>query len=218
MYKLQEELFKLQDREYQEFQKKLCPGTENIIGIRVPKLREFAKQNKDIDLKLIGYDYYEEIMLRGMIIGMQKELDYEQIKNFIPYIDNWAVCDVFCAGLKQVKKHKKEFLEFIKPYLSSKKEFEVRFAVIILLDYYIDNEHIDYILETLSKIDREEYYINMGIAWCYSVCFVKFYDKTLEFFKKTTLSKFIRNKSIQKALESYRITNEQKQELRKEKI
>lgn len=183
----------------------------------MPKLREFSKQNKDIDLNLIGYDYYEEIMLRGMIIGMQKELDYEQIKKFIPYIDNWAVCDTFCAGLKQVKKHKKEFLEFIKPYLNSSKEFEVRFAVIILLDYYIDEEHIEYILKTLSKIDREEYYINMGIAWCYSVCFVKFYDKTLEFFKNTTLSKFIRNKSIQKALESYRISNEQKQELKKEK-
>ena len=212
------ELFKLQDKEYQEFQKKLCPGCNNIIGIRIPVLRKFAKENRNMNLSKLKYEYYEEIMLRGMIIGLQKELNYDEIKRFVPLIDNWAVCDTFCAGLKQVKNNKEEFLKFIKPYLKSKNEFEVRFAVIILLDYYIDEEHIDFILETLNKIDRKEYYIQMAIAWCYSICFVKFYDKTLKFFKENEIDKFVRNKSIQKARESFRITKKQKEELNKLKI
>lgn len=216
---IREELFKLQDKKYKEFQEKLCPGTNNIIGVRIPILRKFAKENKDkINLDKIDLFYYEEIMLKGMLIGMQSKLDYNMIKEFIPYIDNWAICDTFCAGLKNVKKEKTKFLEFIKPYLKSSKEFEVRFAVIILLDYYIDEEHIDYILKTLNKIDRKEYYVKMGIAWCYSTCFVKFFDKTLDFFMNNTLDKFIRNKSIQKAIESYRLKNDQKEIIRKLKI
>ena len=215
---IKKELFKMQDKNYQEFQKRLCPGCENIIGVRITSLRKFVKENKNIKLSDIGYDYYEEIMLRGMLIGKQRELDYDAIRDTVSHIDNWALCDTFCADLKQVKKHKEEFLEFIQPYLKSKKEFEVRFAVIILLDYYVDAQYINYILETLSKIKREEYYIKMGIAWCYSECFVKFYDKTFQFFKNNDIDKFVRNKSIQKAKESYRISDKQKNELNKLKV
>ena len=216
---IEKELFKLQDKKYQEFQKKLCPETNNIIGIRIPVLRKFAKDNKEkINLNEIHCNYYEEIMLRGMLIGMQKNLDLEEIKKFVSLIDNWAVCDTFCAGLKQVKNNKGEFLKFIKPYLKSSKEFEVRFAVVILLDYYIEDNYIDFILNELSKINTEKYYINMAIAWCYAECFVKYYEKTLEFFKEVELNKFVRNKSIQKATESYRLTNVQKEVLRKLKM
>ena len=216
---IKKELFKLQDKKYQEFQQKLCPETNNIIGIRIPILRKFAKDNKEkINLNEIHCNYYEEIMLRGMLIGMQKNLDLEEIKRFISLIDNWAVCDTFCTGLKQVKNNKGEFLKFIKPYLKSSKEFEVRFAVVILLDYYIEDNYIDFILNELSKIDSEKYYINMAIAWCYAECFVKYYEKTLEFFKEVELNKFVRNKSIQKATESYRLTNVQKEVLRKLKM
>ena len=216
---IEKELFKLQDKKYQEFQKKLCPENDNIIGIRIPVLRKFAKENKDkIDINELNFKYYEEIMLRGMLLGMQENLDLEDIKKFIPLIDNWAVCDTFCAGLKQVKKHKEEFFEFIKPYLKSKKEFEVRFAVVILLDYYIEDDYIDFILKELSKIDSEKYYTNMAIAWCYAECFIKYYDRTLKFFESNKLNKFVRNKSIQKAIESYRLTNSQKEVLRKLKV
>lgn len=216
---IEKELFKLQDKKYQEFQKKLCPETNNIIGIRIPVLRKFAKDNKEkINLNEIHYNYYEEIMLRGMLIGMQKNLDLEEIKRFVPLIDNWAVCDTFCVGLKQVKNNKEGFLKFIKPYLKSSKEFEVRFTVVILLDYYIEDNYIDFILDELSKINTEKYYINMAIAWCYAECFVKYYEKTFEFFKEVELNKFVRNKSIQKATESYRLTDFQKEVLRKLKM
>ena len=107
---IEKELFKLQDKKYQEFQKKLCPETNNIIGVRIPVLRKFAKENKDkIDISKINTKYYEEIMLKGMLIGIQKNLDLKEIENFIPLIDNWAICDTFCSGLKQVKNSKQEF-------------------------------------------------------------------------------------------------------------
>ena len=216
---LEKELFNLQDKKYQSFQKKLCPGCENIIGIRVPTLRKFARENKDkIDIDKIKSDYYEEIMLKGMLIGMQDKLDYEEIASFVLEIDNWAVCDTFCAGLKKVKKDKENFLEFIKPYLKSDKEFEVRFAVVILLDYYIEEKYIDFCLEELSKIDNGDYYVKMAIAWCYSICFIKYYNKTKRFFNANELDKFVRNKSIQKALESFRLSEKQKTELRKLKV
>ena len=155
---IEKELFKLQDKKYQEFQQKLCPETNNIIGIRIPVLRKFAKDNKEkINLNEIHCNYYEEIMLKGMLIGVQKNLDLEEIKRFVPLIDNWAVCDTFCAVLKQVKNNKEEFLKFIKPYLKSSKEFEVRFAIVILLDYYIEDKYIDFILNELSKINTEKY-------------------------------------------------------------
>ena len=216
---IEKELFKLQDKKYQEFQKKLCPETNNIIGVRIPVLRKFAKENKDkIDISKINTKYYEEIMLKGMLIGIQKNLDLKEIEKFIPLIDNWAICDTFCSGLKQVKNSKQEFLNFIEPYLNSNGEFAVRFAVVILLDYYIEDDYIDYILKNLSKIDREEYYINMAIAWCYAECFAKYYKKTYDFFKNTKLNKFVRNKSIQKAIESYRLTSLQKDELKGLKV
>ena len=216
---IEKELFKLQDKKYQEFQKKLCPETNNIIGVRIPVLRKFAKENKDkIDISKINTKYYEEIMLKGMLIGIQKNLDLKEIEKFIPLIDNWAICDTFCSGLKQVKNSKQEFLNFIEPYLNSNGEFAVRFAVVILLDYYIEDEHIDYILNSLSQINREEYYINMAIAWCYTECFIKYYEKTLKFFKEVKLNKFVRNKSIQKAIESYRLTSLQKDELKGLKV
>ena len=178
---IEKELFKLQDKKYQEFQKKLCPENDNIIGIRIPVLRKFAKENKDkIDINELNFKYYEEIMLRGMLLGMQENLDLEDIKKFIPLIDNWAVCDTFCAGL--------------------------------------EDDYIDFILKELSKIDSEKYYTNMAIAWCYAECFIKYYDRTLKFFESNKLKKFVRNKSIQKAIESYRLTNSQKEVLRKLKV
>ena len=186
-----------------------------------------------------------------MLIGLEKDLNFEQIENFIPLINNWAVCDTFCNGLKKIKNNKEQMWEFIQKYLKSEKEFEVRFAVDIILQYYIDANYIDKVLKILSKIKHEGYYAQMAVAWAYSICFVKFYDKTKKFFEEKLIEKkdiklqtkssesthtsdlnevgktqnislkidkFTYNKSIQKAIESYRLTKEQKNELRKLKI
>ena len=219
---IEKELLKLKDERFQKFQEKLCPGVNNIIGIKIPILRAYAKEiNGNVDISTIGTKYYEEIILKGMLIGLEKKLDFEQIENYVKLIDNWAVCDVFCAGLKQVKKHKEEMWQYIEKYLNSKKEYEVRFAVVIMLDFYIEEKYIEKVLERLRKIKHEGYYAKMAVAWAYSICFIKFYEKTKEEFKninKKTLDKFIYNKALQKAIESYRINDEQKEELRKMKI
>ncbi len=221
---IKNKLFSLADSKYKEFHSGLCPNTNNIIGVRIPILRQYAKELlKDNTLEEllenIGNQYYEEIMLQGMIIGLSNEKNFEKIliyvKQFIPKIDNWAVCDTFCAGLKITKKYKNEMWEFIKQYLKSNKEFELRFCIVMMLDYYIDEEHIDKILEILDNIKSDKYYVQMAVAWAISICIIKFYDKTVEYLKVSNLDEFTYRKSIQKAIESYRISDERKQILKK---
>lgn len=222
---IKEKLLELSDIKYKEFHSKLCPKTDNIIGVRVPILRnyakELAKQYEIQDLlKQIDNQYYEEIMLQGMLIGLEKE-DFEtvkkQIEKFVPKIDNWAVCDVFCAGLKITKKHKKQMWEFLQKYLKSEKEFEIRFAIVIILDFYIEEMYIQRDLEIFENITSEAYYVQMAVAWAISTCLIKFYDITLEFLQTANLDKFTYNKALQKAIESYRITNSQKHLLKEMK-
>lgn len=229
---IEKDLFELQDKEYRQFQIKLCPGVNNIIGVRLPELRKYAKKiSKTVKVADVPTKYYEEIMVKGMLIGLEKDLNFERIENFIPLINNWAVCDTFCNGLKKIKNNKEQMWEFIQKYLKSEKEFEVRFAVDIILQYYIDANYIDKVLKILSKINHKGYYAQMAVAWAYSICFVKFYDKTKEHFEKDLaknskqnndrqikIDKFTYNKSIQKAIESYRLSKEQKDELRNLKI
>lgn len=220
--KIKQELIKMQDKKYKEFHGGLCPGTNNIIGVRVPVLRNYAKELlKEYCLQElieeIDDEYYEEIMLQGMLIGLAKE-DFETIlaymESFIPKIDNWAVCDVFCAGLKITKKHKQEMWNFIQKYLKSNQEFEIRFGVVMLLDYYIEEKYLKQLFEIFDSIESKEYYVQMAIAWAVSVCFIKYYDETLAYMKKAKLDTFTYNKALQKGIESYRITKKQKEILR----
>lgn len=215
-------LFEIQDKKYKEFHSGLCPNTDNIIGVRIPILRNYAKElvkqyNTDELLNNIGNDYYEEIMLQGMIIGLGKdnlEITLKRIQQFVPKINNWAVCDTFCGGLKITKKYREEMWEFIQQYLKSKKEFEIRFGVVMILSYYIDKDYLQQDFEIFNNIKHEGYYVKMAVAWAISICLIKFYDETIEFLKANELDNFTYNKSIQKAIESYRITKEQKDELK----
>ncbi len=223
---IEKELFELQDKKYQEFQKGLCPGTDNIIGIRIPLLRSYAKKllknyNLSELMENINDNYQEEIMLQGMLIGGVKE-DFsvliKYIEQFIPKINNWAVCDTFCTSLKITKKYKKEMWDFIQKYIKSKKEFEVRFAVVMILVYFIDEEHLEEDFKMFNEVKIEKYYVQMAVAWAVSVCLVKYYKETVRYLEeKSKLDNFTYNKSIQKAIESYRITKEQKSFLKKMK-
>lgn len=221
--KIKEEIKNLADQKYMEFHKKLCPGTDNIIGVRVPVLRNYAKNlikyySLDELLENIDNEYYEEVMLQGMLIGLETKGNFNKIlkhiENFIPKIDNWAICDVFCAGLKITKKHKSEMWEFIQKYLKSRKEFEVRFGVVMILDFYIEQEKLEEVLKILNEINHEGYYVKMAVAWAISICLIKFYNQTLEFLNNCSLDKFTYQKALQKAIESYRLTAEQKDQLR----
>ena len=153
-------------------------------------------------------------MLQGMLIGFIKNTDIkevlEAIKNFIPKIDNWAVCDIFCAGLKAVNKNKDTFWNFIQKYLKSKKEFELRFALVIILDYFIDDKHIKDALNIFDNIKHDGYYVKMAIAWAISVAFVKFPETTIIYLKNNNLDDWTYNKALQKICESLRVSKETK--------
>ena len=216
---IEKTLYSLQDKKYQEFQKGLCPGVVNIIGVRIPELRKLAKEllknysSKEL-LENINDNYYEELMLQGMVIGGAKEdintiLKY--VKEFVPKIDNWAVCDTFCTSLKITKKYKKEMWKFIQEYLKSDKEFELRFAIVMILGYFIDEEYLEKDFKIFNNIKSDKYYVKMALAWAISICVIKYYDRTVKYLEKEAiLDDFTYNKAIQKARESYRLSKEQK--------
>ena len=223
--KIKKELKQLQDKKYQEFHQGLCPGTTDIIGIRVPILRNYAKEllkkyTLEEIIENLDNQYYEEILLEGILIGLSKE-DYETtikyIEKFVPKINNWAVCDTFCAGLKITKKHKEEMFEFLQKYLKSSKEFEIRFGIVMLLDYYVEEQYLDKLFKIFNSIKNTEYYVQMAVAWAISICLIKYYDKTCKYLENAILDDFTYNKAIQKAIESYRIPDEKKTFLRKMK-
>ena len=225
MTNIKEELLKLQDEKYKEFNNSLCPdNNRKMIGIRVPILREFSKKllreySLDEIVCFIDTEYFEEVMVRGFCIAytkMELKDKCKYIDDFIPLIDSWAITDSFVPSLK-IKKDELEFVwEYIKKYLKSDKEFYIRFAVIILLDYFVIDTYVDKVIEVLNNISHEGYYVKMGVAWCLCEIGIKYYDKFISYMKsdENKLDKFTYNKSIQKMIESYRVTNEQKNELR----
>ena len=221
---IKQELIQMSDSKYKSFHSNLCPGISNILGIRVPILREYAKKiikkySFEELINNIDDEYYEEIMLQGMLIGLNSKEDFNVIKkyieDYIPKIDNWAICDIFCAGLKIVNQNKENMWDFIKQYLDSDKEFYLRFAIVIILDYYIEEKYLEEIFRIFNNIQSEYYYVKMAIAWAISICLIKYYDKTINYLENNSkIDKWTYNKSLQKAIESYRITKDQKELLK----
>lgn len=227
MENIREKLFELQDQKYKEFNvmnTNLKHDSENVIGVRIPDLREIAKKiakgNAEEYLENNPKQYHEEKMLQGFVIGYMKtslEKRLEYLDNFVPIIDSWDICDCCVSTYKFVTKNQKEVWKYLKKYLASKKEFELRFAVIMLMDYYITEEYIDEILKIYDKIKSEKYYVKMGVAWALSVCYVKFPEKTMKFLKNNHLDDFTYNKALQKIIESYRVEKGQKEQIKKMK-
>lgn len=222
--KIKQELIQMSDSKYKSFHSNLCPGINNILGIRVPVLREYAKKlikkySFEELINNIDDEYYEEIMLQVMLIGLNSKENFNVIKkyieDYIPKIDNWAICDTFCAGLKIVNQNKENMWGFIKQYLDSDQEFYLRFAIVIILDYYIEEKYLEEIFRIFNNIQSEYYYVKMAIAWAISICLIKYYDKTINYLKNNSkIDKWTYNKSLQKAIESYRITKDQKELLK----
>lgn len=210
---LLEYLKQLADPDLLRFHQRLVPNVENLLGVRVPVLRKLAKEIAKGELRsyfsLVERTCYEEVMLYGMVLGLAK-LDLDtlcgELDRFVPMIDNWAVCDTCCAGLKTAKKHPEEMLRYLQKYLYSEREFELRFGVVMLMDYYLDDTHIDMVLERYGAIRHPGYYVKMAVAWGLSLCLVKYRDKTLLFLESGTLDGFTYQKVLQKAIESDRIS------------
>lgn len=227
MYQQQilERLYELQDFGYQKFHANLMPGKDKIIGVRIPDLRALAKtiskDNAEEFLTTCPHDWYEQSMLFGMVLaqsgfGIEKVL-YE-LDRFMPYIDNWAVCDCTANGLKIITKNKSVVWDWINNNINSEHPFTTRFCICLLMGYYIEDAYIDRVLDVFTNILSDHYYVKMGLAWALCECLIKQYNKTLSIIEQKRLSPWVQNKTIQKSFESFRITNEQKELLRSLKM
>ena len=222
--RVRRELFALRDEKYREFHKKLVPTVdeERIIGIRVPELRkyakELAKQEGEVYLDLLPHHYIEENNLHAFLICGIKDFGeaMRRTEEFLPYIDNWATCDSFMP--KVFKKHTDEVFEKVKEWLKSERVYTVRYGLVTLLNNFLDGEFRPEMLELAAGIRSGEYYINMAIAWYFSIALVKQYAAALPYILEQRLDKWTHNKAIQKAIESYRVSPERKEYLRGLKI
>lgn len=214
------------DIKYRDFAKNLKISNKNKkqLGVRIPILRSYAKKlSKEYELKylleIIDEEYYEEILLKGFIIGNYPKLSFDELKHginyFLPRITDWSICDTFVSSLKITKKYQRELWEEILKYIKSSKPFTVRFALVMLLNYYLDDHFIDDVLKLISDVNLDHYYVKMATAWLLSYCFIKYYDKTLDFFLNSlTIDQETKKMTIRKCIDSYKITDRQKQELR----
>ena len=225
MNNIKDNLFELQDLQYRDFQIKLIPNIkpETIIGVRTPDLRNYAKElvksnNYQSFLKVLPHEYFDENQLHAFIISEIKNYDecIEYINKFLPYVDNWATCDQMSP--KIFKKHLDELLDNIKTWLKSKHPYTIRFGISMLMQYFLDDYFKPEYLEMVSKIKYDEYYVNMMIAWYFATSLAKQYASTISYIENNVLDEWIHNKTIQKAVESNRITPAQKEYLKKLKI
>ena len=222
MQEITDRLFEMQDLKYKEFHQRLIPNIDpdTVIGVRMPALRIYAKELVKAGkahefFRDAPHYYYDEKTLHGIMIGLAAKTPSEALKlidEFLPYVDNWATCDSMPP--KILKKDLRLLRRTIMPWLDSNQTYRVRFAVVAMLQFLLEDEFEATDLERLADIKSEEYYINMAIAWYYSFALIKQYDETIGFFEGKTLGKWIHNKSIQKAVESYRITKDKKDYLR----
>lgn len=220
-------LFALKDENYRRFHAKLIPDIpiDNIIGVRTPVLRKYAKKvaklpEANIFLESLPHSYYEENNLHGALLSLLYPKDIiafmEQLECFLPYVDNWATCDMLSP--KIFKKHLPYVYERVQKWLQSDAVYTIRFGIVTLLGFYLDNAFEPEMLQLVANVRSEEYYVNMAVAWYFSMALVKQYDATLPYIQNRVLEPWTHNKSIQKAIESRRIPQETKAYLRGLKI
>lgn len=218
---IRRELFSMQDLKYRDFQSKLIPTVEHdsVIGVRTPQLRKYAKQLIKMEgisdfLRDLPHKYFDENQLHAFLISEIKDYKacVEEVERFLPFVDNWATCDQLLP--KAFKNHEKELLEMIRRWMESDKTYTVRFAIGMLMKYFLEENFTVEYPEMVSVIRSDEYYINMMIAWYFATALAKQYEAVLPFIENHCLDVWTHNKAIQKSVESYRITKEQKEYLR----
>lgn len=244
---IRDTLISMSEPDYQKFTSTLLPGVDNILGVRLPKLRKYGKEVwKTYGLKYLeetlenpcneDAEYMEEIFLQGVVIGnlkVKKDMTLSHIQNYIksylPKINNWSTCDSFCTGLKITKEYPAQMWKFLKPYLISTRDYDVRFAIVMIINYYIKDDYIEELYEIFNKIgtdwnsqsnpDQAVYYVEMALAWAISICYVNYPDRTLEYLKSvksqtTVLDDFTYNKALQKIVESHCVSLEEKAQIK----
>lgn len=211
----------LADVKYRDFQAKLVPGISDILGVRIPDLRSVSKEiiggNWRSFLETPPGGLYEEMMVYGMVTAMAKctlEEKLERTARLIPLIDNWAVCDIVVGCFKQFAENREAVWSFILPYLSSEEEYQVRFAAVVLLTYFVSGEYIGRVLKEYDRVRHSAYYVKMAVAWGVSVCFAVYPEITLNYLKSCRLDDDTYNKALQKIIESNRVSQEDKAVIR----
>ena len=221
MEKITKMLFALRDENYATFQAKLTPTVDKslFIGVRVPEVRKLAKKITSEPfaasfLQELPHKYYDENMLHGLLISEFKDYNkaIEETDRFLPFVDNWAVCDIMSP--KIFKKHKSELIDKIREWVDSSETYTIRFGIEMLMSHFLDEDFMPEYLEIPAAVRSEEYYVNMMIAWFFATALAKQWNNTIPYIKKDRLDRWTHNKTIQKAIESYRITDEQKVYLR----
>lgn len=219
---IQDRLFQLRDEKYAAFQAKLTPNVPAglFIGVRVPEVRKLAKEYfRDPAhaefMQNLPHRYYDENMLHGLLIDQIRDYDecVLETEKFLPYVDNWAVCDIMSP--KVFKKHRPELMKQIKKWAKSRHTYTCRFGIGMLMSHFLDDDFESDVLEIPAKVRSEEYYVNMMIAWFFATALAKQWDSAVTYIEEERLTDWVHNKTIQKACESYRITDEQKLYLRK---
>ena len=218
-------LFSKQDIKYRDFQAPLFPNIdkERMIGVRTPELKKLAKELYGSELankfvETLPHQYFDENQLHAFLISLIKDYGtcLNEVERFLPYVDNWGTCDQLSP--KVFAKHKDELIVSIKKWLKSKHTYTVRFAIGLLLGLYLDDSFKIEYMELVSQVKSDEYYINMVIAWYFATALAKQYDSAIKYIEEKKLFPWVHNKTIQKAVESYRINDEQKVYLKTLKV
>ena len=225
MNKIVNKLFEYQDIKFRDFNSKLIPNINKdlIIGVKIPIIRKLAKEFiKDSDYKLflnkLPHKYLEENILHGILISLNNNLDETllELDKFLLYVDNWEVCDTIKPRI--FKKDLKKVYDNIKLWIKSEETYKIRFALVTLINFYLDSGYDSNINELIISIKNDDYYVKMAVAWYFSFALIKHWDETINIFENKKLDKFTHNKSIQKAIESYRLSNDKKEYLKSIKI
>lgn len=221
---IKEKLFELQDPGNAAFQAKLTPGLPSAVflGVRVPEIRKIEKQFRNtaeanIFLNTLPHEYYDENVLHSVFVSNIKDynLIIAAIEKFLPYVDNWAVCDTLRPGMFKKKALCPGLMDRIKEWIASEKTYTCRFGISMLMTYYLDQDFEPEYLALPASVHSKEYYVNMMLAWFYATALAKHWDSAILYLEHKMLDSWVHNKTIQKACESYRITDEQKLYLRK---
>ena len=214
---IRHELMALSEEKYAKFTSKLIPHCDNLLGVRIPVLRKMAKQlAKEKSIEYLMSDdeiYFEETMLKGLIIGYTKgeiSVILEYVTHFVPKINNWSICDSFCNGLKVVRNHKEIVWQFLQTYYQSEKTYDIRFAVVMMLNHFVEESYLPKLFKVFDEAKKTDYYVQMAVAWAISICFVKFPEETMGYLKNNQLDNETYKKTLQKIGESNRVDGETK--------
>lgn len=217
LLRIRKELESIAEADYKKFSASLIPGVENLLGIRIPILRDMAKKLAKEDWKgCMEWEdtlYFEETMLQGLVLGYAKapiEEILSYTKSFIPKINNWSVNDTFCNNFKIARKEPEKVWDFLMTYKDSREEYETRVVAVMLMSHFLEDDYIDRVLSVLGELEIVGYYTSMGVAWAYATAWAKYPEKTKNYLLAHPIDPETYHKTLRKCLESYRISDEDK--------